>query len=350
MVSPAHAPRPGLSLVELLVVIGIVATLMGLLLPAVQKARDSVARTQCQNNLKQIALAAHDYESANGSFPAGINTQMTGPFVALLPYLELEAESARFSSRNYAPTVPGGPTPVGYYDDPANRPANGSTLPIPQNGYGTQGSFIVFRCPSAQAPNEVATVITATAFGMVNVDYPHTPPAIPTISGPIWFDTTGAPGNAVVGRSNYVANAGYPKGYLSAGGAPVNVDGPFRYNGNSGTTVAMVADGLSTTIFFTEAAAGTMGGEIVSSAWAHGVYWPHMGMCGHGAGTTGIGSFWTSTCNSFPAMVPNSKHIGGALNFAFGDGSVRAISPSQFKGLTPWATMHGIADGYVEDL
>jgi len=89
------------TLIELLVVIAIIAVLIGLLLPAVQKVREAAARIQCGNNLKQLALSAHDYASANGdAMPAFYNLTLNGNqqqiFVALLPYLEHTAEYNTF--------------------------------------------------------------------------------------------------------------------------------------------------------------------------------------------------------------------------------------------------------------
>jgi prepilin-type N-terminal cleavage/methylation domain-containing protein/prepilin-type processing-associated H-X9-DG protein len=116
-------PR-GFTLIELLVTIAIVALLLGLLLPAVQRVRAAAARASCQNNLKQIGIALQNHHAARGAFPPGRGTPTPAIFSThafLLPHLEQESAHARidYSAAPATFTVP----PSTIHDGTRNLPA-----------------------------------------------------------------------------------------------------------------------------------------------------------------------------------------------------------------------------------
>ena len=149
-----HRRAAGFTLIELLVVISIIGLLIALLLPAVQSSREAARRAQCQNNLKQIGLALHNYHEANQTFPLNWRGDLFAPFgvprntgarpfsafTRLLPYLD---QQPLYASINFA---------VQTYPD------NSLAFPFPSNQTAYETRLNIVLCPSDGAA-------TPTPFG-----------------------------------------------------------------------------------------------------------------------------------------------------------------------------------------
>ncbi len=161
--------RFGFTLIELLVVIAIIAILIALLLPAVQQAREAARRSSCQNNLKQIALAMHNYHDTYSTLPMGMNPQIYGPLVAILPNLDQTNLQQLYDFNQYYTTpvnlnainqtlqvylCPTMTLPRSVPDSPCDEPGGPSSYgcSIGTNNLGTDGLFDGYANFSAPRP------------------------------------------------------------------------------------------------------------------------------------------------------------------------------------------------------
>jgi len=256
-------------------VIAIIAILIGLLLPAVQKIRDAANRMKCQNNMKQLALGAHNYDSTYGFLPMGTQaSSRAGVLAQILPFVEQDNVYKQLDER----LLRRGESTGGWlvYNWP-------STYQVSMTRIKT------YECPSDNPYNctNVATDISTSSGGIGIGGY--------------------------VASSLYLGRPGLTN-YIGCAGALGEVTGFYgTYSGvfyvDSNIPVSNIQDGSSNTILFGETLAGAEKGQ---RDWA--LAW------------MGSGSMPTAWNLLTPAQwyTFGSKHTA-VVNFAFGDGSVRSM-------------------------
>jgi prepilin-type N-terminal cleavage/methylation domain-containing protein/prepilin-type processing-associated H-X9-DG protein len=343
--------RTGFTLVELLVVIAIIGVLVGLLLPAVQKVRESSSRVNCQNNLKQIGLALHNYEGAHGRFPPA--------------YIRTSGRQAGTASG------------IGYPDDNWNGPPGWAwgtlllsyieqdnlyqnlRLNLPcwasENASLVQTKLSIFLCPSATGGSD------GFALEYDSGDGRHGMPFSPTILFAHAHYVTNAGVNQPWGRSTaYAFDFTVPEPLREPTGALLDlINGPFYRN--SKTRVADVKDGLSNTVFVGEHSSilsnktwvGVVPGAVTCPRFDLRP-WPSD--CNGGGCLVGVHS--GPDVHDHPQVIihaPNnpfghtdemwSEHAGPGSNVLFGDGSVRFVSA--FINPNTWVALSTMNQGDV---
>jgi prepilin-type N-terminal cleavage/methylation domain-containing protein len=325
--------RSGFTLIELLVVIAIIAILIGLLLPAVQKVREAAARMTCQNNLKQVALSAHNYESAVGVLPPGFlgpmasdtpppgldadisalgyNAQCVGAIFYLLPYIEQENLYKLCLAGTPAKPVPGD-----YLNVNRRYPAFFSSNY--DSFWNNRGAKIkTLLCPSdgTNAPWDAFYV----TFGTSSIKA-------------LTF------GDQVFGRTNYLGVSGRI-------GVTTDV---YRgvFNNRSAAKIAAIPDGTSNTLMFGE----HTGNGPVQTGWQNSSpSWMAAGYFPVGWGLRARPTNWATVGQDYWYQF-SSLHTG-VVQFANCDGSVRGIRlvGDTGAGFNNYCFAGGCGDGSVID-
>ncbi|MFO0935212.1 MAG: DUF1559 domain-containing protein [Gemmataceae bacterium] len=294
------------TLIELLVVIAIIAILIGLLLPAVQKVREAAARMTCKNNLKQITLACHSYESNLGVFPYGKHRwSYVGPLVTLLPHIEQDNLFRQINPLVY--TV----TPLTNTTSPLDTtPAMFSFSPSTYNAAAHR--IKTYECPSDPSLNNPTTSVVSQ-IGLGNIS----PLGGANVLGDNSFEfITVADLNAaggLPGMTNYLPIGGTRGKYVvTSAGSPSQPyfaahEGVFT--GETGVKISGISDGTSNTMVFAEVTGDFNGSERTASfSWLNG---------------TGMPTQNSATADKSKSTL--SSFHSGIYNAAFGDGSIRSL-------------------------